>query len=112
MIEDTVTVDQAIEFLNELVKLDRDAMQLLIDQRVRCSEALADHYAVQVHGTVQAGFWAVGFLGVLNGLFGTINDGGSRTMWGKICAVYDEQSGILSGFQRTTPDQKQEPEKK
>jgi hypothetical protein len=65
----------------------------LIDARVTCNEALADHPTIQVGQ--QDGSYQVGLLGILNGLFG-INDAG----WGPITAHIDSTGGTLE-FKRT-----------
>lgn len=83
-----VTPADAVAYLNELVRLDRPAMHALVESRVPCQEALADHPTVQVVSDGEDA--VVGFLGVLNGLFGTDAEG-----WGAIAAVFDEQGDLL-----------------
>ena len=65
-----VTIDETVDFLNELIETDRVAMQSLARKAAKCNEALAEHPSVQVgaHG----GGYYVGLLGVLNGLFGGV----------------------------------------
>lgn len=96
-----VTVDQAIDMLNDLLKLDREAITQLLDRRVLCSESMADHETVQVlerqHKNGKASTYTVGLLGILNGLFGVMEDG-----WGHISAWY-EDDGTVIAFKRT-PD--------
>ena len=91
-----VTVDAAIAYLNELVKLDPKAMHALVETRHSCNQALADHPTAQV-ATSNGGLASVGLLGILNGLFGVDEDG-----WGPITANFDDQ-GILTSFTRTDP---------
>ena len=91
---ESLTLNQAIEMLNEMVKADPDATLALINTRVACSKELAEHHSIQVDGSVDPA--RVGFLGVLNGLFG-INEQG----WGAIAAVIDEHK--LIKFRRTIP---------
>lgn len=83
--ENVVDVDRVIEFLNSLVELDQEAIEKLIEARVFCNEALADHPTVQV-GTYHSDskLPKVGMLGILNGMFGA-----DTQRWGYICAVYD-----------------------
>lgn len=80
-LKESVTIDEAIALLNEAVDLDADAMHRLVNKRVRCNAALADHPAIQVLNSAPS---AVGLLGILNGLFGVDERG-----WGAITAVYD-----------------------
>ena len=73
MIKETVTLDEAIEYLNELIETDRVSIAALIANRVPCNQQLADHPTVQVYA--QHGGYLVGMLGILNGLFGIHDDG-------------------------------------
>ena len=83
-----VTPEDAVAYLNQLLELDRPAVAALVSNRVPCNEALADHPTCQVG--VQHGGYHVGFLGLLNGLFGTIGDGGPRDQWGWITAEFED----------------------
>lgn len=85
---------RVVEFLNELLKLDRPAVAALIANRVPCNEELANHPSVQV--AAQHGGYHVGMLGVLNGLCGA---GADR--YGLIEAVFEE--GGLHHFQVRPP---------
>lgn len=89
-----LTVDDVIQFLDELLETDRTAIAALVTNRVPCNEALANHKSVQV-AKLNNGY-LVGMLGVLNGMFGVDGDG-----FGPISAVYDGEN--LSEFQRTVP---------
>jgi hypothetical protein len=57
-----------IDFLNKLVKIDREAVTKLVNARVPCNRKLADHPTVQV-GVKKKGH-EVGLLGILNGFTG------------------------------------------
>lgn len=91
-----VTPDDAITYLNELVKLDPKAMNALVETRHPCNQALADHPTAQV-ATSNGGLASVGLLGILNGLFGVDEDG-----WGPITANFDND-GALTNFTKTEP---------
>lgn len=93
-----ICVDDVIEFLNSLLTTDREAMSALFAQRVPCNEAMANHPTVQVGQTL--GRYNLSALGILNGLFGTIEDG-DLVGWGKITACWEDESGLLEGFDRT-----------
>ena len=69
---DSMSVDDAIAYLNELIELDRPAIAALIANRVPCNQVLADHPTAQC-GARHGGF-TIGMLGVLNGLFGVDDD--------------------------------------
>lgn len=102
-IKELVTLEELIQFLNEIVALDPVAMRDLVDARVPCNEAISKHPTVQV--SARADFYQFGLLGVLNGLFGVASDG-----YGAIAAVYDATDskieegllvkGRLLGFKR------------
>lgn len=88
-----------IQFLNDLVAIDAKAVTDLVNSRVQCSEALADHPSVQVGG--EAGkpeTFRVGMLGLLNGYCGTI-DQGEKAGWGPITAEFDGDT--ITRFVRT-----------
>lgn len=91
MMKKSVSLDEAIAYLNELIEADRPAIAALIANRVPCNEALADHNTVQVQA--QHGGFHVGMLGILNGLFGTV-DGVN----GQIGAIWSD--GYLVGFKK------------
>ena len=95
---DIETAKKIVDFLNEVLKIDSAAVTALIDHRVPCNLGILDHPTVQVH--MVDGKYAVGLLGLLNGLCGTKKDG-----WGVIEATYETQGegdskilGKLTGF--------------
>ena len=76
-----------VDLLNEAAKLDPQAIRALVDTRVVCNQALADHPTIQVGPASEhdsGGPSVVGLLGILNGIFGTFDDG-----WGCIAAVIE-----------------------
>ncbi|MGP1664311.1 MAG: hypothetical protein ACTS5I_00045, partial [Rhodanobacter sp.] len=91
-IRDSVSIDDTIAFLNELIAIDPDAIAHLCVKRVPCNEALSDHPTVQV-APEQHGY-SVGVLGIINGLFGVDGIG-----WGPIMQVIED--GVTVRFQRT-----------
>lgn len=68
MIKESITLDEVIEALNSMLACDNKAIQSMVMDRVRCNEALADHPSAQVAG--DSGYYSIGLLGVINGLFG------------------------------------------
>jgi hypothetical protein len=95
MIHETITLDDAISYLNDLAKRDPEAITRLILMRYPCNRDLAQH------PTCQAGtkyYYTIGLLGVINGLFG-IND---ETGWGGILAVLGDDGSVF--FRRATAD--------
>ena len=93
-----VKIDDAIEYLNGLLRLDHSAVMGLCEERVQCNSDLAAHPSCQVYALPNDAGYRVGLLGVLNGLFGTI-DGGPHASYGPISARI--VNGKLVGFERT-----------
>jgi hypothetical protein len=88
-----VDIDDVIHILNDMVRLDPEAAHQLVETRYLCNNDLADHPTIQVMGN--EGKPVVGFLGVLNGIFGADDRG-----IGYIRAVFDDDTGKLTGFYR------------
>lgn len=86
-----ISLDDAIDYLNELLDRDRPAIAAMVANRVPCNRGLADHPTVQV--MQQHGGYHVGLLGVINGMFGVFN--GTD---GPIAAVFED--GYLLRFTR------------
>lgn len=84
MINDPLSLDKAIEILNELATLDPEAALCLVETRYPCNALVADSENFQVHSYPERKT-VIGFLGVVNGLFGTFEQG-KRKGWGPICA--------------------------
>ena len=80
-----------IAFLNELVTIDKTAIDALLNNRVPCNEALAEHPTVQVVAIPNGNY--VGMFGIINGLFGV-----NRQGFGRIRSVFED--GELIRFER------------
>ena len=95
MIGNRELAQRIVDLLNEMTERDRCAVAAMVANRVPCNLQLADHPTVQV--TEQHGGYAVGLLGILNGLAGVKADGR-----GWIEAVFDEpvcgEFSNLNGF--------------
>lgn len=94
-----ISLDHVLARLNEWTKLDTTAMESLIEKRTKCNEALADAPSIQVLVPEEGTGFEVGVLGLLNGLFGSIQEG-EKKGWGQIAAVFDD-SGRLQEFRRS-----------
>ena len=94
MLKSNISLKETIAFFNDLLKVDPYAITKLIDKRVHCNKALADHPTVQVQVYADEEF-RVGVLGVLNGLFGI-----SETGYGQISAIIDND-GFIKEFIKT-----------
>ena len=84
MIKDHITPQEVVDFLNELLELDPMGINALFNFRTFCNNAIADHATVQV-GLVSDNIWTVGFVGILNGIFGC-----DTHQWGHIAANYGD----------------------
>lgn len=94
----TATVGTAIEVLNRIHHADPTVLPALIEHRVPCNQAVADDPMVQAGSRSVAPEsndppYEVGFLGILNGIFGIDERG-----WGHIAANYDTTTGRLIEF--------------
>lgn len=91
-----VSVDDAIKVLNRIHKVDSTVLPTLIHYRVPCNKQVAEDSTIQVNSYTSAdGGSVVGFLGILNGIFGIQKDG-----WGYIMARADKD-GNITYFERT-----------
>ena len=79
---DEKLAEKIVDFLNELMLDDKDAVQALFDSRVQCNKALANHPTVQVLN--DNGKYSVSILGILNGIVGSRENG-----WGAIASVHN-----------------------
>jgi len=104
MIKESITLDEAIAFLNSLIKVDANAMEGLVLHKVPCNDDMVDHETVQVKRTEFEVVGHVGMLGILNGLFGIHgSEAGSKESYGPITAVFSSGADMrLQEFRRTT----------
>jgi hypothetical protein len=108
MVKDSITLHETVDFLNELLVIDPDAVNAMFSFRFSCGRKLADHPTVQV-GMLGGGHPVVGLIGILNGLFGADEWG-----WGHLSADYNDQGRIIrfrvlteveiAGYQVNTDD--------
>ncbi len=87
MIKETISINDMLELLNDMVITDRVAIEQLIESKVSCNEQLANHNTIQVlckRAEDVPDTYRVGMLGILNGLFGI-----SETGFGIIAVNYD-----------------------
>lgn len=96
MVKEKITIQETVEFLNEILKIDPVAVTALFSLRTVCNKKLADHETVQV-ANLSKDYCQVGMIGVLNGLFGIDEHG-----WGHIAADCD--NGMITGFKVLTPE--------
>jgi hypothetical protein len=95
MISNTELADVLIERLNDLIQDPkiREDISRLIDERIVVGEQTAAHATIQVQANA-AGDNTLGFLGLLNGLVGIMQEGKLRG-WGYIMAVFDDDKRLV-----------------
>lgn len=93
MIKEQITLEEVVEKLNELLKLDKTAMIRLIFDRVSCNAGLAALPEVQTTQG-QDGNFTVGFLGIINSLFG-IYENGAADGYGAIILTSDGKDQVF-----------------
>lgn len=67
MIDTKENAQAVVDIFNDLFKADPVAATKLFLNRVDCNDAVADHPRIIAVGAL--GAWAVGFIGLINGLF-------------------------------------------
>ena len=77
MLKKQVKPKEVVDYLNNLLKTDRFAVETLFNIRVLCNDRMAKHSTVQVGKFFQRYF--VGIIGIINGMFGADKNG-----WGCI----------------------------
>jgi hypothetical protein len=91
-----------IDYLNEILENDPSLMEALLKTEYVCNEWSALHPSIQVfskeHAKERLGTsgddYIVRFLGIVNGFFGTLDDGPFKD-FGPIALVYDENNKPL-----------------
>lgn len=95
MIKQFVSPEEVINFLNELLGLDKKCISSVSLRRQICNNSITEHPTVQVHSF--DGKSEVGMIGILNGLFGSF-DSGEHKGWGTIAAEVNEDTGLIDKF--------------
>jgi hypothetical protein len=105
--DDSELADVLIGRLNKLIENAnvRKDIGVLIETRVACSQDTLDHPSIQTEAMNMDGMrikpgatpppGRIGFLGVLNGLVGTIPEEGPKRGWGYITAEFDDDGQLL-----------------
>jgi hypothetical protein len=83
-----ITLEQAISYLNSLVKADPSAMDCMFHYTVSCNQELVNHPTAQVRSNANGD--RITIMGILNGMFGTNEDGS-----GLIAARYNDTDELI-----------------
>lgn len=90
---DVELAKRIVDFMNELVKIDADAVSMLCNTRVPCNKEMLNHPTVQAGSVGEDSTDRVGMIGILNGLCGV-----GKGNWGIIAASCEEDGG--AGYPR------------
>jgi hypothetical protein len=93
-----VTHEQVISFLNEMLKIDSAAINCLFQLAILCDKELLKHPTVQIVQINDRTYLRT--LGLLNGMFGTIESGRLKN-FGFISMVCDKKDGTIIEFVET-----------
>ena len=100
--EEFVSIKEVIQFLNELLQIDSDAINKLLSLRVPCNKSLDEHETIQTFAAPVNGVTAddgpktipvVGILGIINGMFGINSD-----KFGSIMLMIERKTGKAIKF--------------
>ena len=100
MLKKKITPQDVCNTLNEMLELDYKCTKKLFEYHVPCNSKIADHPTIQVQKFKTDKFPKVGFIGIINGMFGIRGDG-----MGAIC--YEIEHGKITRFM-PTPENKNE----
>lgn len=100
MLKQQITPREVVDFLNELLEIDRIGVSNLFNNRVPVNNDLAGHPTLQVRGNSDDPA-SMATLGLINGLFGVDKDG-----WGCIYRSLEGDSDIIIEFGLVTNNTK------
>ena len=91
MLKESITIKEAVDFLNDALNTDSKAVTELFFDRKKCNVYMANHETIQC-GMIKDEY-CVGVLGLLNGMFGIDENG-----YGAIMMVIEE--GEITKFKK------------
>lgn len=95
-----ISVDDAVKVLNRAALVDPEGMTKFINNRTEVNWVLANDRTIQV--AKEGETFKLGFLGLLNGLFGIYGEGEDGPPGhGAIAAMVDDKTGLVIGFVTT-----------
>ena len=96
MLKNSITPRDVCDLLNELLKIDYNAIYDLVSTHFACNEKVANHPTVQVRAHNDYKEYTLSLFGFLNGLFGIRDDG-----FGSICYIISKDNDKITGFKLT-----------
>ena len=95
MIKQYINAQDVCSLLNEFLKLDPECVRALLSYREKCNETITQHPTIQIFQN-EGEPAKVGFLGLINGMFGVREDGR-----GMICYEIDQDTNEIKSFKLT-----------
>lgn len=92
MLKTQITPREVVDFLNDLLEVDRESISKFFHKRTVVNEDLAGHPTVQVRISSNEET-TIAALGLLNGLFGVDSDG-----WGAIYRLIEDDGYSIIKF--------------
>jgi hypothetical protein len=80
-IKQSITPQDVVDLLNEFIKLDPHGARMFLQMKAEVNSKVKDHPSIQTDGDPRS--TTVTPMGLINGLFGTYDDG-KRKGWGPI----------------------------
>ena len=93
---DEISAQYVVDFLNELVRLDKYALTDMMSERISVNRELQNHPTVMPKELVE-GVHEVGLLSVINGMFGL--EGETQA----IEVIFDKRTEVIMEFRLTEP---------
>lgn len=93
---DEISAQYVVDFLNELVRLDKYALTDMMSERISVNKELKNHPTILVKELVE-GVPEIGLLSIINGMFGL--EGETQA----IEVILDKHTDIITEFRLTEP---------
>lgn len=93
---DEISAQYVVDFLNELVRLDKYALTDMMSERISVNKALKNHPTVKTKELVE-GVTEIGLLSIINGMFGLEGETVA------IEVILDERTEVIREFRLTEP---------
>lgn len=93
---DEISAQYVVDFLNELVRLDKYALTDMMSERISVNKELKNHPTVLIKELVE-GIPEIGLLSIINGMFGL--EGETQA----IEVILDKHTDIITEFRLTEP---------
>ena len=93
---DEISAQYVVDFLNELLRMDKYALTDMMSERISVNKELKNHPTVKVKELVE-GVPEIGLLSIINGMFGL--EGETQA----VEIILDKRTEIITEFRLTEP---------